>query len=71
MDFLKDLEFLDEFWMCIMRYKPGVSSILEMRRVNQFLVALILLSVKFRSYRTSDFKVIIDFVDMQTFISPM
>ena len=58
------------FWMSIMRYKPGVSSILEMRRVNQFLVALILLSVKFRSYMTSDFKVIIDFVDMQTFISP-
>ena len=58
------------FWMSIMRYKPGVSSILEMRRVNQFLVALILLSVKFRSYRTSDFKVVIDFVDMQTFISP-
>ena len=57
------------FWMSIMRYKPGVSSILEMRRVNQFLVALILLSVKFRSYMTSDFKVIIDFVDMQTFIS--
>ena len=58
------------FWMSIMRYKPGVSSLLEMRRVNQFLVALILLSVKFRSYMTSDFKVIIDFVDMQTFISP-
>ena len=58
------------FWMSIMRYKPGVSSILEMRRVNQFLVALILLSVKFRSYMTSDFKVIIDFVDMQTFTSP-
>ena len=58
------------FWMSIMRYKPGVSSILEMRRVNQFLVALILLSVKFRSYMTSDFKVVIDFVDMQTFISP-
>ena len=58
------------FWMSIMRYEPGVSSILEMRRVNQFLVALILLSVKFRSCRTSDFKVVIDFVDMQTFISP-
>ena len=58
------------FWMSIMIYKPGVSSILEMRRVNQFLVALILLSVKFRSYMTSDFKGIIDFVDMQTFTSP-
>ena len=52
-------------------YKPGVSLILEMRRVNQFLIALILLSVKFRSYRTSDLKLIIDFVDVQTFMSPM
>ena len=56
------------FWMSIMRYKPGVSSILEMGRVNQFLVALILLSVKFYSKRTSDFKVITDLI--QTFISP-
>ena len=44
---------------------------LEVRSVNKILVTLSLLSVKFHRYRTSDFKVIIDFVDMQTFISPM
>ena len=44
---------------------------LEVRSVNKILVTLSLLSIKFHRYRTNDFKVIIDFVEVQIFLSPM
>ena len=44
---------------------------LEVRSVNKILVTLSLLSVKFHRYRTSDFIVMNDFVEVQIFLSPM
>ena len=52
-------------------HKTGVLLILKLRRINQFLVAWVSLSLKFHNYTKSGFRVFIDFVKVQTFISPM
>ena len=52
-------------------HTTGVLLILKLRRINQFLVAWVSLSVKFHNYTKGGFRVFIDFVEVQTFISPM